>query len=84
MFNKLLVSVMILGCLNFVYFPAEAAGIPASATSKICNTTAKICVSNVTNPLTIKDEELLQACKTCCGAPALISVKGCTKRCEAS
>ncbi len=85
MFKKLLVSVMIFGCLNFVYLPTEAAGIPASASSKVCNATTKVCVSNVTNPLTVKDEELLNACKQCCTiTPTIAGVKGCIPRCQKS
>ena len=84
MFKKLLVLVMISGCLNFNSFSAEAAGIPASASSKVCNATTKVCVSNVTNKLTVKDEALLQACKECCTGAQLLSVKGCTNRCQTS
>ena len=85
MFKKSLVSIIVLGCLNFNCFSAEAAGIPASAASKVCNATTKVCVSNVTNPDTVKDEELLNACKQCCtGAPTIAGVKGCIPRCQKS
>lgn len=61
----------------------------SSIASKVCNATTKVCVSNITNDLTVKDEELLQACKDCCSAsqintPSSIkgAFKGCTPRCE--
>ena len=53
--------------------------------SKICSATTKACVSNVTNDLTVKDEELLNACKQCCTiTPTIAGVKGCIKRCQQS
>ena len=61
-----------------------ARNIPGNVSSKVCTATTKVCVSNVTNKLTVKDDALLQACKDCCAAPQLISVKGCTNRCQKS
>ena len=59
--------------------------------SKVCNATTKVCVSNVTNELTVKDEELLQACKDCCSASQINTpnsikgaFKGCVPRCQKS
>ena len=52
--------------------------------SKICSATTKVCVSNITNKLTAKNEELLNACKQCCTGAQLLAVKGCTPRCQKS
>ena len=59
--------------------------------SKVCSATTKVCVSNITNSLTVKDEELLQACKDCCDAsqintPSSVkgAFKGCVPRCSKS
>ena len=69
----------------------SAFSLPSQITSKVCNATTKACVSNVTNELTVKDEELLQACKDCCSlsqvhAPSSVkgAFKGCTPRCQKS
>lgn len=60
-----------------------------SVQSKLCSTITKVCVSNVTNEQTVKDEELLQACKDCCIAPQAtaphgINVRACRSRCQKS
>ena len=62
-----------------------------AADQRACNAITKGCVSNVTNPLTVKDEELLKACQDCCGISQVHvpnSVKGafsgCTLRCKKS
>ena len=69
----------------------SAFSLPSQINSKVCSATTKVCVSNVTNELTVKDEELLQACKDCCSAsqintPSSIkgAFKGCIPRCEKS
>ena len=80
------------GCLTLiVLFLAGMNSAYSSVSSKVCSATTKVCVSNVTNELTVKDEELLQACKDCCGAsqintPSSVkgAFKGCTPRCEKS
>ena len=66
-----------------------AFSFPGQVTSKVCSATSKVCVSNVTNELTVKDEELLQACKDCCSlsqahTPSSIKndIKGCVPRCQ--
>ena len=65
--------------------------LPSQGNSKACNAITKGCVSNITNELTIKDEELLQACKDCCSisqihVPGSVksAFKGCTPRCKKS
>ena len=74
-----LVSVLFISTTTLVH------AIPAEVSSKVCSTTTKVCVSNVTNKLTAKDEELLQACKNCCTiTPTIAGVKGCIKRCQTS
>ena len=74
-----------------VLFLVNVNPVFSSVASKVCNATTKACVSNVTNELTVKDEELLQACKDCCSlsqthAPSSIKgvFKGCTPRCQKS
>ena len=69
----------------------SAFSLPGQVTSKVCSATTKVCVSNVTNELTVKDEELLQACKDCCSASQINTpsslkgaFKGCTPRCQKS
>ena len=69
----------------------SAFSLPSQVSSKVCSATTKVCVSNVTNELTVKDEELLQACKDCCSlsqvhAPSSVkdSIKGCIPRCQKS
>ena len=69
----------------------SAHSVSGQVTSKVCNATSKVCVSNITNDLTVKDEELLQACKDCCShsldnAPSSVvgNVKGCIPRCQKS
>lgn len=59
--------------------------------SKVCNATTKVCISNITNPLTVKDDALLQACKDCCGGSQINTpdsikgaFKGCVPRCKKS
>ena len=68
-----------------------AFSLPAQLSSKVCSATTKVCVSNVTNELTVKDEELLQACKDCCSlsqtnAPNSVanSIRSCVPRCQKS
>ena len=68
-----------------------AFSLPGQVTSKVCSVTTKVCVSNVTNELIVKDEEFLQACKDCCSAsqintPSSVkdAFKGCTPRCQKS
>ena len=63
----------------------------ADVNSKVCSATTKVCVSNVTNELTVKDAELLQACKDCCSASQINTpdsvrgaFKGCIPRCKKS
>lgn len=63
----------------------------ASVSSQLCSTATNVCVSNITNEATVKDEALLQACKDCCAhagdnAPASIKkiYKGCIPRCKNS
>ena len=65
--------------------------LPGQADSRACNAITKGCVSNITNELTVKDEELLQACKDCCSVsqthvPGSVkgAFKGCTPRCQKS
>ena len=58
-----------------------------SINSRVCSAITKACVSNITNDLTVKDEELLQACKDCCVAPQItaphgINVGVCKSRCQ--
>ena len=67
----------------------SAFSLPSQVNSKVCSATTKACVSNVTNELTVKDEELLQACKDCCSlsqahAPGSIkgAIKSCIPRCQ--
>ena len=74
--------------LCFAYAGTSSA---TDISSKVCSATTKVCISNVTNELTVKDEELLQACKDCCDAsqfntPNSIkgAFKGCTPRCKKS
>ena len=68
-----------------------AFSLPSQANSKACNAITKGCVSNITNELTVKDEELLQACKDCCSisqvhVPSAVkgAFNGCTPRCKKS
>ena len=79
---KLTLIVLFLAGMNSAY---------SSVSSKVCSATTKVCVSNVTNELTVKDEELLQACKDCCSlsqahTPGSVagSIKGCIPRCQKS
>jgi len=72
-----------------VLFLVDVNSAYGNIASKVCNATTKVCVSNITNDLTVKDEELLQACKDCCSAsqintPSSVkgAFKGCTPRCE--
>ena len=65
--------------------------LPSQADSRACNAITKGCVLNITNELTVKDEELLQACKDCCSisqvhVPGSVksAFKGCTPRCKKS
>ena len=65
--------------------------LSSQGNSKVCNAITKGCVSNITNELTVKDEELLQACKDCCSVsqvhtPSSVknAFKGCTPRCKKS
>jgi len=67
----------------------SAFSLPGQVTSKVCSATTKVCVSNVTNELTVKNEELLQACKDCCSlsqahTPNSIKndIKDCIPRCK--
>ena len=69
----------------------SAFSLPGQVSSKVCSATTKVCVSNITNKLTAKDEELLQACKDCCSlsqahTPGSVagSIKGCIPRCQKS
>ena len=69
----------------------SAFSLPGQVSSKVCSATTKVCVSNITNELTAKDEELLQACKDCCSlsqahTPGSVagSIKGCIPRCQKS
>ncbi len=65
---------------------------PSQATdSRACNAITKGCVSNINNKLSVIDEDLLQACKSCCGISQInvpnsvkSAFKGCTPRCEKS
>ena len=77
------VLVMLLSAnINLAYASSNHSG---QVNSKICSTTTKVCVSNVTNALTVKDEELLNACKQCCTiTPNIAGVKGCVPRCQKS
>ena len=75
----------------FVVDINSAFSLPNQVSSKVCSATTKACVSNITNELTVKDEELLQACKDCCSlsqahAPSSVkgSIKGCIPRCKKS
>lgn len=67
-----------------------AFSLPSLADSRACNAITKGCVSNI-NELSIKDEELLQACKDCCSVSQVHvpnsvkgAFKGCTPRCKKS
>ena len=82
-------------CLTLiVLFLSEinsAFSLSGQVSSKVCSATRKVCVSNVTNELTVKDEELLQACKDCCSLSQVHtsssiknSIKGCIPRCQQS
>ena len=79
-------------CLGLIgLFLAGINSAYSSVASKVCSATTKVCVSNITNELTAKNEELLQACKDCCSAsnfntPSSIkgAFKGCVPRCEKS
>ena len=84
-------SLFFLVSIFFISVTASAHAIPGEVSSKVCSATTKVCVSNVTNKLTAKDEELLQACKDCCSAsqintPSSVkgAFKGCTPRCNKS
>ena len=68
----------------FISVTTSAYAHSGQVNSKICSATTKVCVSNVTNKLTAKDEELLNACKQCCTGAQLLAVKGCTNRCQKS
>ncbi len=77
--------------LIVLFLAGSNAAFSVDISSKVCNATTTVCVSNVTNPQTVKDEELLQACKDCCSAsqfntPSSIkgAFKGCVPRCEKS
>ena len=81
--KKNLFVFFILTGLLFNVFSAHA--LPSGVSSKVCSVTTKVCVSNVTNKLTAKDEELLQACKNCCTiTPTIAGTKGCIPRCQKS
>lgn len=74
-----------IGLVVFLIVQLICSNLSASAvdvSSKVCNATIKVCVSNVTNPLTVKDDALLQACEACCAAPNLLGIKGCGSRCK--
>ena len=78
-------------CVILISIGLLSAGIDSAyaysgeVNSKICSATTKACVSNVTNDLTVKDEELLNACKQCCTiTPNIAGVKGCIPRCQKS
>ena len=84
-FVCLTLIVLFLVDINLVF------SLPSQADSRACNAITKGCVSNVTNELTVKDEELLQACKDCCSisqthVPGSVksAFKGCTPRCKKS
>ncbi len=78
--KKSFLILIILLLSNIYSVPAHSVDI----SSKVCNATTKVCVSNITNTLTEKNEDLLNACKQCCSAPQLISLKGCAGRCQKS
>ncbi len=80
--------VILLSVLLINFHPANA---HASVSSQLCNAATNVCVSNVTNPDTVKDEALLKACKDCCShagdnAPPSVKkiYKGCIPRCKTS
>ena len=77
--------------LVVLFFAYAGTSLAADVNSKVCSATTKVCVSNVTNELTVKDEELLQACKDCCSASQINTpnsikgaFKGCIPRCNKS
>ena len=79
-FVYLIISVVL---LSTSFYPAYSYPHSGEVNSKICSATTKVCVSNVTNKLTAKDEELLQACKDCCTiTPTISGAKGCIPRCQ--
>ena len=87
--NKNIIIISLVSIILLSANVSSAYNIPAGVSSKVCSVTTKACVSNVTNPLTVKDEELLQACKDCCSlsqvnAPSSIksNIKGCIPRCQ--
>ena len=82
--NKNIVIISLISILLLSANASSASNIPGEVSSKVCSATTKVCVSNVTNKLTVKDEELLNACKQCCTGAQLLSVKGCTNRCQKS
>lgn len=74
-----------------VLFSGIISPASASVSSQLCNTSTNVCVSNITNDATVKDEALLQACKDCCAhagdnAPASVKkiYKGCIPRCKSA
>ena len=80
-------------CLSLIvlFLAGGHTAFSSDINSTVCNATTKVCVSNVTNPLTVKDEELLQACKDCCSASQINTpdsvkgaFKGCVPRCKKS
>ncbi len=80
---------VLLSLIALFIFNVNSASSHNQITSKVCSATSKVCVSNVTNELTVKDDALLQACKDCCGAsqinaPSSIvgNIKGCIPRCK--
>ncbi|OGI19053.1 MAG: hypothetical protein A3B68_07565 [Candidatus Melainabacteria bacterium RIFCSPHIGHO2_02_FULL_34_12] len=77
---KKLVLLFIFLVSQLFFFSPESLAVDVSG--KVCNATTKICVSNVKNDLTVKDQELLDACQSCCSAPNLIGIKGCSARCK--
>lgn len=79
-------------CLSLIIlFSVSLNSALASVSSQLCSSTTNICVSNITNDLTVKDEALLEACKDCCAhagdnAPASVKkiYRGCIPRCKTS
>ena len=83
------ISLIIFLIIQLISFNLAANAVDVS--SKVCNATTKVCVSNITNDLTVKDEALLQACKDCCDASQINTpnsikgaFKGCVPRCKKS
>lgn len=79
-------------CLSLIIlFSASINSASSSVSSQLCSSATNVCVSNITNEATVKDEALLQACKDCCShagdnAPASVKkiYKGCIPRCKTS